>query len=201
MMRLARTILFILFAAAMLYGLQQTRPLYSRITSPIIASGRMHERVVASTFALSIDTVRVARDLAVETFGKTKRFTTSGVWVVAEGDAEANFETLGLTSGEWLSRSGIRYALTDRLPPTIETMPGKAFQPGLPRRILLVFEVPEDSVAGGTIAVTPTRLYPLNDEVRIATDASERNMEAAIVIRRNDKADNGGQKWTVLPQR
>jgi hypothetical protein len=196
MMRLARAILFILFAAAILYGLQQTRPLYSQITSPIIASGHMHERVDASTFALSIDTVRVARNLAVETFGKTKPFTTSGVWIVAEGNAGTKFETEGLTSGEWLSRSGIRYALTDRLPPTIEMMPGKAFQPGLPRRILLVFEVPEDSVTGGTVVVTPTKLYPLNDEIRIVTDASEKKIEAAIVIRRNDR----GQPWTVLPQ-
>ena len=201
MIRLARTALFILLAAALLYALQQTRPLYSQITSPIIASGRLHERVDASTFTLSIDTVRVARDLAVETFGKTKQFTTSGVWIVAEGNAETKFETQGLTSGEWLSRSGIRYALTDRLPPTIETMPGKAFQPGLPRRILLVFEVPEDSVNGGTITVTPTKLYPLNDEIRIATGASETQLESAIVIRRNDKSDNGGQPWTVLPQR
>src|SRR5690348_1731256 len=63
MMRLARTALFLLFAAAVLYGLQHTRPLYSRITSPIVARGRMHERVDASTFALTIDRVRVARDL------------------------------------------------------------------------------------------------------------------------------------------
>lgn len=196
-MRLARTALFLLFAAAVLYGLQHTRPLYSRITSPIVARGRMHERVDASTFALTIDRVRVARDLGVETFGSLKRFTTSGVWIVAEGDAEAKFETQGLTSGDWLSRSGIRYALTDRLPPTIEMMPSAAFQPGLPRRILLVFEVPADAVAGGTIVVTPTKLYPLNDEVRIATDASEGKAEAALVIRRNEE----GQPWTVLPQR
>ena len=198
-MRLARTALFILFAAALLYGLQQTRPLYSQITSPIIASGHLHEKIDANTFTLSIDTVRVARDLAVETFGKTKRFTTSGVWIVAEGNAETKFETQGLTSGEWLSRSGVRYALTDRLPPTIAMMPSAAFQPGLPRRILLVFEVPEESVDGGTIAVTPTKLYPLNDEVRIATGASGKQMESAIVIRRNDKSDNRGQAWTVLP--
>jgi hypothetical protein len=197
MMRLARTALFLLFAAAVLYGLQHTRPLYSRITSPIVARGRMHERVDASTFALTIDRVRVARDLGVETFGSLKRFTTSGVWIVAEGDAEAKFETQGLTSGDWLSRSGIRYALTDRLPPTIEMMPSAAFQPGLPRRILLVFEVPADAVAGGTIVVTPTKLYPLNDEVRIATGASEGKAEAALVIRRNEE----GQPWTVLPQR
>jgi len=197
MMRIVRSALAILFAAAVLYGMQHTRPLYSDITSPIVASGGMNKRVEASAFALSLGSARVARVLDVETFGKSKTYTSSGVWIVAEGEAEAKFQTLGLTSGEWLSRSGVRYVLTDRVPATIEMMPGNAYQPGLPRRVLLVFEVPEDAVAGGTVVVARTKLLPLDDEIRITTDVSGKDIEPAITIRRNEERP----PWTVLPQR
>ncbi|TIM68873.1 MAG: hypothetical protein E5Y58_17705 [Mesorhizobium sp.] len=196
MMRMVRSALALLLAAAVLYGMQHTRPLYSDITSPIVASGGMNKRVEARAFALSLDSARVARVLNVET-GKSKTYTSSVVWVVVEGEAEAKFETLGLTSGEWLSRSGIRYVLTDRLWATIEMMPGDVYQPGLPRRVLLVFEVPEDAVAGGTVVVAPTKLLPLNDEIRIATTVSGKDIEPAITIRRNQERP----PWTVLPQR
>ncbi|WP_107649174.1 hypothetical protein [Mesorhizobium helmanticense] len=197
MMRVVRSVLALMFAAFVLYGMQHTRPLYSRITSPIAYSGGMNKRVEASAFALSLDSVRVARVLNTETFGKSKTYTSSGVWVVVEGEAEAKFETLGLTSGEWLSGSGVRYVLTDRVPATIEMMSGDVYQPGLPRRVLLMFEMPEDAVAGGTVVVARTKLLPLDDEIRIATNVSGKDIEPAITIRRNDE----GPPWTVLPQR
>ena len=45
-----------------------------------------------------------------------KIFSTSGVWIVVEAEAEAMFESLGLTTAEWQAANGIRYALTQRLP-------------------------------------------------------------------------------------
>lgn len=191
-----RTVLAVALAAAALYTLQQTRPLYSDITSPIVSWGGMGEKVEASAFSLSLDKVRVARTLNVESFGKSKPYTSSGVWVVAEGEAEAKFETLSLISGEWLSRRGVRYILTDRIPATIEMMPGDVYQPGLPRPVLLVFEMPPEAVDGGTVVVARSKLMPLDDEIRIATDASEGDIEPAITIRRNEE----GQPWSILPQ-
>jgi hypothetical protein len=193
----ARTVLALLFAAAALYGLQHTHPLYADITSPIVTAGGMNERVEAGAFAISLDSVRVARALDTEIFGKTKTYTSSGLWVVVQGEAEARFETLSLISGEWIGSKGMHYVLTDRIPATIEMMPGDVYQPGLPRRILLVFEVPQDAVAGGTVAVTRSKLPPLDDEVHIATNASGAAIEPRITIRRNDE----GPPWTVLPQR
>ena len=192
-----RTALALLFATAVLYGLQQTRPRYSQITSPIVTTGGMNERVQTGNFALSLDSVRVARALDVETFGKTKAYTTPGVWVVVEGMAEARYETLSLTSADWISKAGVRYALTDRIPATIEMLPGDVNQPGLPRRALLVFEMPQDAVAGGSVAVTRSKLSPLDDEVQIAVDADTDRTEPKITLRRN----NEGFPWTVLPQR
>ena len=192
-----RSVLALSFAAIVLYGLQHTRPFYSDITSPIVSSGGMNERVEASAFALSLDRVRVARTLNVDTFGTLKPYTSSGLWIVVEGEAEAKFKTLGLTSGEWLDRNGIRYVLSDRVPATINMISGDVYQPGLPRRALLVFEVPENAVGGGTVIVARTKLLPLDDEIRIATDASGNEIEPAITIRRNDE----GPSRTILPQR
>lgn len=193
----ARTALALLFAAAVLYAMQRTRPLYSDITSPIVTSGGMNERLETSAFAFSLDSVRVARALNVETFGASKPYTSSGVWIVAQGEAEATFETLALASGEWQSREGIRYILTDRLPPTIGMMSGDVYQPGLPRRVLLVFEAPQEAVAGGSVVVTRTKLLPLDDELRVETNVAAAQVEPAITIRRNEE----GPSWTVLPER
>ncbi len=192
-----RAALALLFAAAVLYGLQQTRPRYSQITSPIVTAGGMNERVQTGSFALSLDSVRVARALDVETFGKTKAYTSAGVWVVVEGTAEARHETLSLISADWISKAGVRYALTDRIPATIEMLPGDVNQPGLPRRALLVFEMPQEAVAGGSVAVARSKLSPLDDEVHIAADADTDRTEPRITLRRN----NEGFPWTVLPQR
>jgi hypothetical protein len=44
--------------------------------------------------------------------------------------------------------------------------------------------------------VARSKLMPLDDEIRIATDASEADIEPALTIRRNEE----GQPWSILPQ-
>ena len=65
----ARTVLALLFAVAVLYAMQRTRPLYSDITSPIVTSGGMNEHLETGAFAFSLDSVRVARALNVDNIG------------------------------------------------------------------------------------------------------------------------------------
>lgn len=197
-MAVLRSALPLVLAAAVLYGMQHSRPFYSDITSPVAISGEMKERVAASSFALTLDTVRVARELQIETFGKSKPYSTSGVWVIVVGKAEALRETLALTAAEWLGTEGLHYDLTDRIPATIEMLPGNSFQPGIPRRALIVFEMPEDAVEAGTVVVAPSKLSPLGDEIRISTaNAGDVAIEPSITIRRNDE----GPRWTVLPEK
>jgi hypothetical protein len=104
-----------LLAAAILYGMQHTMPYYGEITSPIVIEGKAGERVDAGDFAIGVVNVHLARKLESETFGQQHHYTTSGVWLVIEGAAEAKSESLSLMSAAWIGPNGVRYELSMRL--------------------------------------------------------------------------------------
>lgn len=197
MMPAVRTVAAIVLAAVVLYAMQRTTPGYSDITAPIVISGTQGTKVQAGAFAFDVKTIRSARELRTESFGKTKIFSSSGVWIVVEAEAEAMVESLGLTTAEWQAANGIRYALTQRLPAsTGGFLPAEMLEPGLPRPVLLAFEAPETALAGGTLIVARTKLLPLDDEIHVVPDGiAPDSIEPAITIRRNEE----GRAWTLLP--
>jgi hypothetical protein len=123
--------------------MQHTTPYYGEITSPIVVEGNAGERLDADDFALGIVNVHLARTLKTESFGQQRSFTTSGVWVVVEGAAEAKAESLTLMSAAWLGPNGVRYELGQRLSSLPGMLPGERLEPGLPKPVLMAFEVPE----------------------------------------------------------
>ena len=197
MMPAVRTVAAVVLAAIVLYAMQRTTPGYSDITAPIVVSGTQGTKVQASAFAFDVKTVRTARELRTDSFGKTKTFSTSGVWIVVEAEAEAMFESLGLTTAEWQVANGIRYALTQRLPASVGgLLPAEMLEPGLPRPVLLAFEAPETALAGGTLIVARTKFLPLDDEIHVAaSNIAPDSIEPAITIRRNEE----GPAWKLLP--
>lgn len=154
-------------AAAILYGMQRTTPLYSDITAPVLVAGRQGERVETSDFAIGIANVHLARRLTAPGLGAERSHTTSGVWVIVEGASEAKHRSLTLTSAEWLGPDGMRYALSRRL----STIPGllgtERLEPGIPRPVLMVFEVPESRLAGARLLVASSAFTPLQEEAWI----------------------------------
>jgi hypothetical protein len=197
MMQAVRTVAAVMLAAVVLYAMQRTTPGYSDITAPIVVSGRQGTKVQAGAFAFDVKTIRTARELRTESFDSTKVFSTSGVWIVVEAEAEAAFESLGLTTAEWQAANGIRYALTQRLPASIGGfLPAERLEPGLPQPVLLAFEAPETALDGGTLIVARTKLLPLDDEIHVVADGiAPDRIEPAITIRRNKE----GRAWTLLP--
>ena len=102
-------------AAAVLYGMQRSTPGYGEITSPRPVAGQLGQRLEARAFAIDIAKVQLARTVATRSAGRDGTFTTSGVWVLVEGTAEARSESLTLLSAEWLGPNGVRYAMSQRL--------------------------------------------------------------------------------------
>src|SRR5690606_12756108 len=95
---------------------------------------------------------------------------------------------------DWLGPSGLRYRLTQR----ISTFPGlitiQTLEPGLPKPVLMIFEVSEDDVFGGTLLVSRSYLTPLDEEVRMpVTSAGVDDIRSAINLGRSD----GGVPWTL----
>lgn len=184
----------IMVAAALLYAMQRTTPLYSEITSPVPVAGRQGKRVDAAAFAIGITNTHLARKLTVTSFGSTRSFTTSGVWVVVEGAAEAKHESLALTSAEWLGSNGLRYQASQRLPTIPGSLGTEQLEPGIPRPILMAFEVPESQLAGARLLVSRSAMTPLDEQASIElTDLQPHAIQPSITLGRG----NPVLPWTL----
>ncbi|KQZ13525.1 MULTISPECIES: hypothetical protein [unclassified Mesorhizobium] len=162
-----RSLTAVIVAAGVLYAMQRSTPLYSDITSPVPVAGRQGERVDTSAFAIGIAKVYLARSITFPSLSRTQHYATSGVWVVVESAVEAKNESLGLTSAEWLGPDGLRYRYSQRLT-NVPGMPGnEQFEPGIPRPMLMIFEVPESQIAGARLLVARSPYAPLAEEAWI----------------------------------
>ncbi len=183
-----RTLAAIAVTAALLYGMQSTTPYYSDIVSYAEVRGKQGKRVETSSFATAVVRVHLARELVVGTgFLQDQTLTSSGVWVVVEGAAEAVRESLLLSAATWLSRDGARYQMSSRFVSTPGAPGTEQLEPGIPRPVLMVFEVPEDQLAGASLIVHPTSAQPLGEEARIEIDDMPSTISSRIVIRRGGR--------------
>jgi hypothetical protein len=184
----------VLVAAAILYGMQRTMPYYGEITSPIVVEGKAGERVDAKAFALGIAKIHLARMIKTENYAGEKTYTTSGVWAVVEGAAEAKYETTTLMFAAWLGPNGVRYDLSQRLSNLPGMLPGERLEPGLPKPVLMAFEVPENQAFDGTLLIARSAWTPLDEEVQVnLPGSSPDNIRTAITLRRG----GGGVPWTL----
>lgn len=178
----------VLLTAAILYGMQRTTPLYSEITSPVPVRGMQGERVDTSAFAVGIAAVHLARTVTVEAFGQDRRYATSGVWVIVEAAAEAKRESLSLASADWLGPDGVRYRASQRFS-NMPGMPGtERLEPGIPRPMLMAFEVPESQLAGATLLIARSAYTPLLEEAWIEMAGVEpENIRQSITLGRGNR--------------
>jgi hypothetical protein len=192
-----KSVLAVALAAVILYAMQRTTPGYGDITAPIAVSGKIGERIDARAYAIGLQNIRLARELRIDSYGKLRAYTTSGVWVIVEGAGESKYESLALTSASWRGPSGIRYWQSQRLPPLPGLLGGETFEPGLPRPFLIVFEVPESELAGGAVLLARSALTPLDEEVRVAVgEVKTTDIRPAALIKRNDS----GLPWSLEMQ-
>ena len=154
-------------AAVVLYGMQRTTPGYGEITSPRPVAGKVGHRLETRAFAVDIAKVQLVRTITTKGVARDSSFTTSGVWVLVEGTAEALSESLTLLSAEWLGRNGVRYAMSQRLSSLPGLLPSQRLEPGLPTPVLMGFEIPEGQVAGGTLLIARSAWAPLAEQARI----------------------------------
>lgn len=184
-------------AAAVLYGMQRTTPGYGDITAPRPLSGTLGHRLEGRAFAIDVVKVQLARTIVTRSGSRDSTFTTSGVWVVAEGTAEALNESLTLLSAEWLGPNGVRYAMSQRLSSAPGMLPGQRLEPGLPTPVLMAFELPESQVAGGTLLIARSAWAPLAEQARIEmTGVKPVDIHTSLVLARAQ----GRVPWTLTVQ-
>ncbi len=183
--------------AAVLYGMQRTTPGYGDITAPRPIAGKLGHRVEGRTFAIDIGKVQLARTVITKGAARDGAFTTSGVWVLVEGTAEALNESLTLLSAEWLGPNGVRYAMSQRLSSLPGMLPGQRLEPGLPTPVLMAFEIPESQVAGGTLLIARSAWAPLAEQARIEmAGVKPVDIHSGLVLARAP----GRTPWTLSAQ-
>ncbi|MGZ2444557.1 hypothetical protein ACVI55_007058 [Sinorhizobium medicae] len=122
-------------------------------------------------FVFAVAKVHSARELVVPSLGEPRTYTTSGKWLVIEAAAKAQEQSVSLTSAEWRGPSGLRFAMSGRIGGSIGLLGSERLEPGIPRPVLLVFELPEDQIESGTLLVAETTVAPLAEQVEIAMHA------------------------------
>ncbi|KOF17445.1 hypothetical protein AC244_17570 [Ensifer adhaerens] len=194
-MAVLRSILLLGLGALVLFVMQHNTPGYGDITSPIAIRGKAGERVEGHAFAYGAANVHLARVVKTESFGRVRDYSSSGVWLIIEGAAVAKKESLTLLSAEWLSPGGIRYALSQRF----STMrggylPTERLEPGLPKPVLIAFELPETAIKGGRLLIARSALTPLGEELWIDLDQkAQLEIKPSITLARG----SGSMPWTL----
>jgi hypothetical protein len=154
-----------------LYVLQKSLPTYGDITSPIAVFGKTGERVTARNFELTVTQLRFAGNIKLAAFGNERSYGTSGIWAIIEAEAAARNETVTVMSAAWLGADGLRYRASERLSNAPALLGRQQLEPGLPQRVLMIFEFPESEMNKGTLLVARYPFQPLDNELRIAMES------------------------------
>lgn len=171
-MRRLAALLGVFIAIFALYVLQKSLPTYGDITSPIAVSGKTGKKVAARNFELTVTQLRFARNIQLTAFGNERSYGTSGIWAIVEAEAAARNETVTLMSAAWLGADGLRYLASERISNAPALLGRQQLEPGLPQRVLMIFEFPESEMNKGTLLVARYPFQPLDNELRIAMDSS-----------------------------
>ncbi|MDX0528348.1 hypothetical protein GOE00_12065 [Sinorhizobium medicae] len=161
----------VLLALTALYGMQHSTPSYSEVLSPVAVPAAQGKLARTGRFVFAVAKVHSAWELVVPSLGEPRTYTTSGKWLVIEAAAKAQEQSVSLTSAEWRGPSGLRFAMSGRIGGSIGLLGSERLEPGIPRPVLLVFELPEDQIESGTLLVAETTVAPLAEQVEIAMHA------------------------------
>ncbi|HKU99840.1 MAG TPA: hypothetical protein VJR58_31380 [Vineibacter sp.] len=157
----------LVLAVGILYALQQTKPGYADITKPIAVHGTIGDRLMARNFELTATKVTLAQRIVLRTGTKEQVFETTGLWAVVEAKAAARHESVTVIAASWRGPSGSRYAMSQRFSTMPGLLPSERLEPGLPRNVLMLFELPENQVKDATILVSRTPFAPIDNELHI----------------------------------
>lgn len=172
-------------AIAALYGMQHSTPYYSDIFSSVTVDGQQGKPAETSRFVVGIVNAYRARELTTPGIRTTRAYSTDGEWLVIEAAAKAKLESLNLTSVEWLGPNGIRYTMSKRPTYAPGIVGSERLEPGIPRPILMVFELPRDQIAGGKLLIAESSLTPLSEQVQISMNSTAKdNISRSIAIKR-----------------
>ncbi|MET3591395.1 hypothetical protein ABID26_000774 [Mesorhizobium shonense] len=167
MMRKLANIVLLLAAVSLCYGLQVSKPHYGDLIGPIPARGDLGDTVVGRSFELRAEKVEFARNLKVDRFGDSKVLTTGGIWAVVTVEFAARAQSTTVAVASWRGATGLTYDQTERLSFADGLLP-VAIDPGLPKKVRLIFELRADEVSDATLLVSEKLMSALDSQAEIS---------------------------------
>ncbi|PSK99371.1 hypothetical protein CLV63_10394 [Murinocardiopsis flavida] len=110
-------------------------------TAPIAHTGARGDVVDAGRFTMKVGKVRLAESVAEESFGGPELQKAKGVWVVVEAAVEPTLSPMQAGTPTLTNGDDFEFLAGTQLTTTIDQS-SVPFEPGIPRRGFLVFEIP-----------------------------------------------------------
>jgi len=164
--RRVSNVVLLVVAVALCYGMQTSTPHYARLTGLIPVRGGIGETIEARSFSLKVAKIGFAHTLKLNAFGKEKVLTTGGLWAIVTAELAARDASTSVWGGIWQGPAGLRYRTSERLG-VAPGAPPFSLEPGLPRKVRFVFEIPADQAANATLLVASARFSALDSEAQI----------------------------------
>lgn len=180
MIRLLARGLAIVVAAGLLLLMQRTTPGYSEITGPIPIAGAMGETVAARSFSVRADRLLLAEKLVWRRFDRVVERDTSGLWAVIVVDIEAKGASVSVAGAMWRGPDGARFEANRRVSGAPRLLGGDRLEPGLPKRGVIVFEIPRGQERGATAQLSLTRWPRLDSRADLAMPSDPGEVAAVI---------------------
>lgn len=154
-------------AALLLLAMQRTTPGYSEITGPLSVHGAMGETVAARSFTMRAEKVILAETIRWRAYGRDHERSSAGRWAVVIVQMEAMPQSATVLGASWSAPSGRIFAASARTQGAPSLLVGNRLEPGLPKRGILIFELPREDIAGGTLLVSAARFPRLDSQLHI----------------------------------
>jgi hypothetical protein len=145
-----------------LWLMRSTTPSYDELTGPIPFGA------AADNIAVDAGKPLLAKTIRFKATNKPIERSTDGVWLIIPIRVRAAQESARLLGAAWQAQDGKRYASSLRVEDADVSLPGKGIQPGLERKSLLVFEVPEEAARSGTLLLSEAAFPRLTAQLHIA---------------------------------
>ncbi|MBA8820096.1 hypothetical protein BRY73_22640 [Ochrobactrum sp. P6BS-III] len=197
MRRILLTIIAVVVTVGALYAMQHSTPYYSDIVSMVKVKGEQGKPLSTAKFTIGVADSYIADQLVTSSFGTDRNYTSSGKWLVLEAAARADKESINLMSALWQGPSGAQYSMSQRITNAWGLLGSERLEPGIPRPVLLIFELPEREINGGSLLVAESLITPLAQQAEIRInplDAS--HTHPAILIKRGGRI----QPWALEVQ-
>lgn len=152
MRRIGSVALGLLLLVAVLF-VTRTAPTYEQQMGNIATSGRIGELIDTRGFKLRVERVRVTKQVKLASLLDPEPFTTKGIWVVIVATLIGDRKGTPYSNTRLVTPDGRIYHTSRRLLSVDLLTEDSSTEPGIPRRGVILFEIPPDALEGSVLHV------------------------------------------------